>query len=167
MPPPVTKPAIRGGKNIITQGVKYMKKIAPKISDTAAEFYPSLFASLNGGATYALEAFPKLYQRTLHGMKGRFSKSELSLMLDVMNATMLTPQSAGYHLAANVADGIALDGLDEKWEIDGKTLNEKLAALPPFEAACLEIWANGFWYAKDRKDIQSGEDFENWLAQLI
>ena len=144
-----------------------MKAISPKINDSTAEFYPDFFRSLNAGAVYVLEIFPRLYQRTLHDMKGKFSESELSLMIDVMNATMLTPQSAGYHLTGNVSDGIALDGLDTKWEIDGPALNKKMGALSPFEAACLEIWANGFWYAKDRKDIQSGENFKDWLAQLI
>jgi hypothetical protein len=31
-------------------------------------------------------------------------------MIDVFNATSIVPQMAGQHLAAQVADGIALDG---------------------------------------------------------
>jgi hypothetical protein len=125
-----------------------MKKIGPNISDAAAEWYPSLFSNLHAGATYILEALPRLYQRTLYEMKGVFSEGELSLMIDVMNGTMLTPQLAGQQIGANVSDGIALDHLDKKWEIDGKALNEKLAGLSPFQLACLEIRASGFWYAQ-------------------
>ncbi|MBA7559402.1 hypothetical protein ES708_01016 [subsurface metagenome] len=121
-----------------------MKSISPKISENTAKFYPGLFRSLNAGAVYALEIFPRLYQRTLHDMRGRFSAGELSLMVDVMKATMLTPTSAGQSLAANVSDGIALDGLDTKWEIDGGTLNKKMDTLTIFEVVCLEIWATGF-----------------------
>ena len=161
MPPPVTKPAVRGEKNNHNTG-GIMKAISPKINDSSAEFYPSVFSNLHSGAAYVLDSFPRLYQRTLHEMRGKFMKGELSLMIDVMNATMLTPQSAGYHLAANVADGIALDGLDAKWEIDGEALNKKLAELSVFDLACLEIWANGFWYRANRPN----DDFEAWVAQL-
>ena len=144
-----------------------MKAISPKISDNAAEFYPSLFSNLHSGAIYTLEAFPRLYQRTLHSLKGRFSRGELMLMVDVMNATALTPGMAGHTLLANVPDGIALDHLDEKWEIDDPALNEKMAGLHPFEAACLEIWANGFWYREKAEGISSGEELGAWVGQLL
>jgi len=143
-----------------------MKAIAPKINDKIAEFYPEVFSNLHSGATYVLEAFPRLYQRTLHDMRGTFSDGELKLMVDVMNATMLTPQSAGHHLAANVSDGIALDSLDKKWKIDGDNLKFKLGGLSLFQLTCLEVWANGFWYRKKPETVQSPEEFEAWLAQL-
>ena len=144
-----------------------MKAISPKISDVAAEFYPSVFSTLHSGATYTLESFPRLYQRTLHNLKGRFERNELMLMVDVMNATALTPGMAGHTLLGNVPDGISLDGLDEKWEIDGPALNEKMSTLHPFDAACLEIWANGFWYREKAEGISSGKELEAWVAQLI
>jgi len=144
------------------------KPIAPKISDKSAEFYPQIFSNLNAGATYVLDAFPVLYRRTLHDLRGTFTCSELMLMVDVFNSTFLTSHISGQHLDIQVADGIALDALDKKWEIDGPALNAKIAALPIFSAACLEIWANGFWYseASQNKDL-GGDDFRAWLAPLL
>jgi hypothetical protein len=140
------------------------KSTAPRIGDKSAEFYPGLFQSLNWGLEYTLDAFPALYRRTLHDLKGKFSRGELCLMIDVFNATALTPQLAGQQIGANVADGIELDHLDEKWEIDGDALNAKIDALTIFEASCLEIWANGFWY---RSNPEEPLDIETWVKQLL
>ena len=140
------------------------KNTAPRIGDKSAEFYPGLFQSLNWGLEFTLDAFPALYRRTLHGLKGRFRQGELCLMVDVFNATTLTPQLAGQHLDVSVADGIALDALDKKWEIDGAALNAKIAALSIFEAACLEIWANGFWH---RASPEEPLDLEGWIKHLF
>lgn len=140
------------------------KSTSPRISEASAKFYPTVFSSLNAGLEYTIDAFPALYRRTLYDLKGTFSHGELMLMVDVYNATMLTP---GHQmLCAQVSDGIALDHLDEKWEIDGAALNAKIAALPIFAAACLEIWANGFWHRQKQSEI-IGKDFDSWLTQLL
>ena len=123
-----------------------MKAIAPKINDTAAEFYPLFFKTLNAGVRYTTEAFPTLYKRTLSNLAGVFSEDELFLVIDVFNATMLTPMLAGVHLAGNVQDGIKLDGLDKKWNVNKDVFLTKIKNLHLFDAACIEIWANGFWY---------------------
>ena len=136
---------------------------APRIGDPAADFYRGHFSNLNAGLEYTADAFPALYRRTLHGLRGRFTRGELMLMVDVFNATALVPGMAGQHLGANVADGISLDRLDQKWEIDGEDLNAKISALTIFEAAVLEIWANGFWY---RSHPAEPLDIEAWIARL-
>ena len=137
------------------------------VSDSGMEFYPSLFADLETGLGYAVESFPAIYHRTLHDLKGKFSREELMLLVDVFNSTALTAPMAGQHIIAQVADGCDLDGLDRKWEIDKKTMLEKLRALPIFSLACLEIWANGFWYRQGADTFRSGEDLEKWVWQLI
>ena len=129
-------------------------KTAPRIMDKSAEWYKQAFSSVNAGLEYVLDAFPALYQHTLHNLKGRFSRGELMLMIDVNNGLILTPRIAGQHLDAQVADGIALDKLDEKWEIDGAGLNTKIAALAVFEAACLELWVQAFWERHEELDIE-------------
>ena len=144
-----------------------MKAISPKINDSTAEFYPGLFRSLNGGAVYALEAFPTLYRRTLHEMKGMFAKEELSLTIDVFNSTALTPGMAGQHIDAQVEDGIDLDHLDKKWDVDRDKILWTLHARTAFQKACLEIWANGFWYQEKAETFRESGEFEAWLAQLI
>lgn len=124
-----------------------MKKTAPRISDKTHSFLPSVFSSVNSGLEYIADAFPALYRRTLPVALAKFKGQELMLILDVFNATMLTAGIAGQHLGISVADGIDLDRLDEKWEIEREEIVGKIEVLTPFEAACVEIWATGFWYA--------------------
>lgn len=142
------------------------KRTAPRIGEQAEKFYVGHFSSLNGGMEYIAGAIPQLYRLTMHNLRGRFTRGELMLMIDVFNATALTPMLAGQQLDIQVADGIALDELDKKWEIDGGALNNKIADLTIFEAACLEIWANGFWYGKAQVDADS-QDIEAWAGQLL
>lgn len=137
------------------------KTVSPRVSDSAAEFYPGLFRSLNAGVEFALDAIPQLYRRTLHGLRGRFSRGELSLMIDVFNATALMPGILGQHLGIQCADGVALDELDEKWEIEKDPFLERIQALTLFEAACLELWATGFWAT-----LHEGVD-DGWLQPLL
>jgi len=139
------------------------KKIGPQVSTQTIEFFGEKFKSTNAGAEYTLAAFPGLYQATLtREIKGVFTAGELSLMLDVFNATMLTPALAGQHL--NCIDGMELDHLDEKWEINKAEFTKKLNALTIFQANCLEIWANGFWYSGATET--RGLDLEKYVAVL-
>jgi len=146
------------------------KKCSPLISDQAIEFYSSQWDNLNAGVTYTLEAFLPLYRRTLHEMKGKFVEGELSLFIDVFNATMLTPQIAGQQIIVMVEDGCDLDKLDEKWGIDKKTFVEKLESLPIFSLACLEVWATGFWCSKNSQGevgTYQGNDIKKWMEVLL
>jgi hypothetical protein len=138
-----------------------VKAIGPKISEESAAWLEKNFKNLNAGATYILDAFPGLYARTLHDLAGNFPRGELLAMVDVMNATWLTPGIAGQHLAINVRDGIELDHLDQKWEIDGKVLNRKLTNLSIFALACLEIWIGAFWKQENHDNL------EDWVKQFI
>ena len=140
------------------------KAIGPKLEPTIAEFYPKIFSNLHSGTTFVLEIFPTLYRRTLYDLKGLLTKGELSLLVDVFNGALLTPGLVGQHIIAQVEDGIDLDGLDKKWEIEKTALVEKLKSLPLFSLACLEIWANGFWYRKEKPE---GLNFDAWVEQLL
>jgi hypothetical protein len=137
-------------------------KTAPRIMDKSAEWYRQSFSSLNGGLEYVIDSFPQLYRLTLHSLKGRFSRGELMLILDVNNGLWLTAQHAGQHLSAQVADGISLDELDKKWEIDGSDLNAKVGALTIFESACMEIWTKAFWEAASREN----QDIEEYVRAM-
>jgi hypothetical protein len=139
-----------------------MPKVNPNISDLSAEFYDNNFRSRNAGCEYALNAFPALYKHTMRRLKGYFEQSELKLIIDIFNATMLSPGLAGQHIGASVVDSIELDGTDKKWDINGKKLIKKINDLTPFEAACIELWANGFWYATD-----DTPDLDEYLKQLL
>lgn len=133
--------------------MKKDKKTSPRLTDSTAEFFTGTFSSLNAGAEYVLQGFPALYKHTLRELKGKFTDGELKLMIDVFNSTALTPIMAGQQLDLQVLDGMELDGLDQKWEVDKAELMAKVNALTIFQAACLEIWANGFWCA-EKSDVE-------------
>ena len=64
---------------------------------------------------------------------------------------------AGQHLPLNVAYGIAMDGMDEKWGVDAGTLNQKLADMSTPELMILEIWIQGLWQAVTDRDQDLNE----------
>lgn len=129
-------------------------KTAPRIIEKTADFYRGKFDTLNAGLEYVLEATPDLYAHTMHALRGKFTRGELMLVIDAMNGHWYNPHGAGQEMTPNVADGIALDRLDEKWEIDGAALNQKLAALTMFDRACLEIWVQAFWNQVDHSNVE-------------
>lgn len=129
-------------------------KTAPRIIEKSAAFYRDKFDTLNAGLEYVLEAFPDLYRRTLADLRGKFTRGELMLMIDVQNGHWYNPHGAGMEMTPNVSDGIALDHLDEKWGIDGDALNKKLAAVSHFDRTCLEIWVQSFWNQDEHDNIE-------------
>lgn len=124
---------------------RLVMKIGPRIDEKTATWFERNFGSRNAGAEFVLDAFPGLYRETLRGLRGRFTAGELSLILDVMNGTMITPQFVGHTIAANIEDGMRLDRLDQKWKTDARGFITKLQNLELFHLAALEIWARAFW----------------------
>jgi len=144
------------------------KQLGPRIGPQTEKWLEAVFSAKHPGAEYVLDMTPPLYSRTLDRLKGRFTGGELSLMIDVFNSTALTPQLAGQHLTKQCVDGMALDKLDEKWEVDKKGFIEKLKSLTIFEAACLEIWANGFWYGGWHPEgIYGAGELEEYISRLL
>jgi len=135
--------------------MKEITKLAPRIATKSADWYKQNFTTLNAGAEYTLEAIPQIYRLTMaYELKGKFSRGELMLMIDVNNGLVLTSQSAGQHIKAQVSDGIALDHLDEKWKVDGAKLNKKVDALTFFQSFCLEIWILAYWENHEKLDME-------------
>ena len=88
-------------------------------------------------------------------------------MLDVMNGTMLTPGLAGQHLLANVADGIELDRLDEKWKVDKGGIIPKLKSLSYGQMAILEVWTRAYWESSATGQYLKDPDAsEEWVKQI-
>ena len=141
-----------------------MKSVAPKILDNAAEFYPTIFPSLNAGCTFILDAFPPLYRRTMREIKGLFTANELNLILDVLNGQMMTPTIAGVVLYQQCIDGMDLDSLDDKWNIDAGSFIKSLEKLTIHQSACIELWAAGFW---SQVNTDAAVPMEKYVTQLI
>jgi len=111
---------------------------------------------------FMLMAWKPIWRHSMAGMKGVFTTGELSLLVDIHNAHMVTVQTyGGNSLAVGISDSIALDGMAEKWDVDPALILEKARALTPIQAFCLELWANGFWYG-----TESPKDFNEYVAKL-
>lgn len=134
------------------------------LADIATEHVPATFGNAITGIGYAVKAFSRLYRNALRDIIGTFEKNELLLMLDNMNGLILTPAIAGQHIVHNVLDGIALDGLDKKWNIDADTLKEKLKCLSDMQLIALELWCRAFWEVAYHSDNSNIEDYVKQLT---
>ena len=130
-----------------------MKSVTPRISPEVETWLVSTFGTKGAGAEYLLESQYQLYRRYTASFKKLFSENEISLMLDVINGCMLSPQIAGQHIQANVADGCLLDEMAAKWSVESTQLLQKIKGLHLAERAMLEIWLQNFWYQKETRDL--------------
>ena len=135
------------------------KKISPRIEDQSREFLSAHFSTLNAGAEYVLDGFPMLYNRALHEMRGHFSDGELSFLIEAFKDTKLSPQLAGQQFKIFCDDAITFRNLDDKWKIKSEAFLKKIENITSFQAACLEIWAKKFWFAKWKKGDKSLIDY--------
>jgi len=91
-----------------------------------------------------LERLYTLYRLALREMK--LTLPEAWFIVDMLNGSLVDAYSAGL-LWASAEDACALDGLDKKWQVDGKAFVEKLKALSPVQALALVDAAERFWQA--------------------
>jgi hypothetical protein len=127
---------------------------AVPIRGSVLENVGEYFEGADDGVNYVLDlSIARLKKFIEKDLPGKFTKGELMLMVDVMNGTMLTAGMAGRQLAGNVADGIALDHLDRKWDIDAAVLTQKFESMSIIDLAYLEIWIKAFWDVAHKKEI--------------
>lgn len=102
-----------------------------------------------------LERLYTLYRIALRQI--RLSLEEAMLIVDALNGTLSTADQARL-LWAGIEDAIAYDKLDEKWNVNGKELVEKLKNLNELQAMAIIDAAERFW-AQDKyreKDMKIG-----------
>lgn len=92
-----------------------------------------------------------LYKLALLGVQ--LTTAEACLVCDALNGTWMDVGSADT-LWAEVADGIRLNGLDQKWGVDGEALIAKLKGLDRLTCLALVDAAERFWVVAPT----SGED---------
>ena len=88
-----------------------------------------------------------LYRRALKEVE--LTDEELRLIVDVLNGSAMDARSAGM-LWASIEDACNLDGVDSKWEVDGKALVKKLEGLSPLQCLAIVDAAERFWADEDR-----------------
>jgi len=91
-----------------------------------------------------MERLYALYGRSLREVG--LSLPEAWFLADMLNGSLMDATSASL-LWASAEDACALDGLDGKWELDGKAFVEKLKGLSSIQAMALIDAAERFWQA--------------------
>lgn len=91
--------------------------------------------------------------RTKKEIEGVFTEKEWYYIRDMLNATML-PSTISYAtmLVAQIEDAAALDGLDEKWEVDAKELARKISTLTEFQCYTVVKMSDEFWEAQLKQE---------------
>lgn len=87
----------------------------------------------SAAASRMIERYAELARRSLPEL----TEAEWNLVRDALNGWLPEPAASVGWLAMGVRDAIKLDGLDDKWAVDGDALLERLEALD--YAGCLAV----------------------------
>ena len=107
-----------------------------------------------------LERLYTLYQRALRRVE--LSIDEACLIVDALNGSLYDARTAGL-LPAGVRDAIRLDGLDQKWNVDGESLVQKLSELDELTCMAIIDAAERFWANEKYRDM----DIREAVAELF
>lgn len=102
----------------------------------------------NETAQRDLERYYGILARELKRANLRLVANEALLLCDALNGSWMDANSAPL-LWAEVADAIAHDGLDRKWDVDGAGLVDKLRALNPAAALAVIDAVERAWHHGD------------------
>ncbi len=102
-----------------------------------------------------LDRLYTLYRRAIREVP--LTEKEACLIVDSLNGTVLDANTAQL-LWANIEDSVKLEGLADKWEVDGPVLVEKFKGLSAFQAMALADAAERFWEMADggKMDVEKG-----------
>lgn len=102
-------------------------------------------ANRSGVISRDLERYYESLKRARAELREKLSEAELAAVLDNLNGVWMAEPVSVSIMWANVADGIALEKLDQKWNIDGPVLVAKLRTMPFIEVCALADAAERHW----------------------
>lgn len=144
-----------------------MKGIGTRIDDREAEIAIKVggYKNLNQAAERATLSWARLKKLTLLEIKGKFTQSELNMIIDIHNglifAAPLYSENAKRMVMMSTTESQEYFKTADKWEVDIKNLLEKLSNLTNSQAFFLCEWAYQFWYENPDK-----KSFEEWRSML-
>ena len=94
-----------------------------------------------------LERLYTLYARSLKQVD--LALAEASLIVDSLNSSLYDANSARM-LWGGIEDSVMLEGLAEKWDVDGPALVEKLRGLNEIQSLAIIDASERFWEGKER-----------------
>jgi len=94
-----------------------------------------------------------LLDRGRLAIREKLTRPEIMVLLDVLKGTAwdatVFPMWLRGGLSHMVSDGIALDGLDKKWQVTGPALLEKINNLEELETVALLDFCRDMWRQND------------------
>lgn len=85
-------------------------------------------------------------------LREQFTPKELGAIIDTQNGYWYHPRLEASEIWANVEDGCRLNGLAQKWGIDGAVLVQKLQSLDLLAVHALADATTRFWHAVGQGD---------------
>lgn len=99
--------------------------------------------TISGRVNTIGDRYQEILRRTQ--IEKRLSDTEWNLVRDSLNGVAHQPASQIRHLWHGIEDSIQLDGLAEKWEVDGDALLEKLRDLSFVEEVAVVEAVERWW----------------------
>jgi len=93
----------------------------------------------------SLDRYFDLLARTRRELRKLLDDKEMGLILDALNGTAFFDTFGIYLVQHEIADAISMDGLDKKWEVDGKALVEKMNAMNDAQRLALVDAVQCWW----------------------
>ena len=126
-----------------------VKKISVSLSPEATAFLDARSdilpgASVSGTISETIERYNAILARERAVLRELMSANEMALIIDVTNGSLFYSYSMPL-LWAEIADGCSLDHLDQKWEIDGAALIDKVRSSGIAGQAALIDAAERWW----------------------
>lgn len=116
--------------------------------------------NFSGALNQTVERYEEILKQARAQLLELLTEKEMALILDVLNGTLFTEPISIHMVYGEVEDGINMEGLDQKWEINGKELIEKTRNLNYAEKVAL-VDATERWWASTGEGKQPG-----WLDTL-
>lgn len=134
-------------------------KVAIYLPDSLLEEISARGDNRSGTISRDLERLYTLYSRALATVQLEFNQAYL--IVDALNGVLIDANTAKL-LWAEIEDAINLDHLDQKWQVDGKALVEKLRGLNEIQAMAVIDAAERFWQAQ-----KSGQEAEELIKKIF
>ena len=145
---PTSKRALTLRKQHPTVKIQISATIEPQVLAWVDERADNRSEQINGDLT----RYYRLLAEARTALRARLSPAELSAIVDVQNGHVYAPRLSHDDISANIEDACRLDGLADKWSIDGRGLVETLSALDLWQLTALADATERFWHAVGEGD---------------
>jgi len=137
--------------------MKKTRQVSFKITGSLAGSLAQVGKNVNWTANRATDSWYYLKKATLLELKNKFAKNELKGIIARMNGLIFEPKmSVSVEiLKAGMSDACELDHIDEQFEFSAEELIAKIGTLTSAQAFFLAEWADCFWTANKKKDLDA------------